>query len=219
MTLRLVIFDVNETLFSLQAIRRRLPAEGDLELWFTQVLRDGFALAAAGDARPFRDLALLHLERLLGERRVAAPREAAEDILAAFTELDPHPDVAPALERLRAAGLRLVTLTNGHAETTQRLLARAGLAEHIEHCLSVDAVGHWKPRPEPYRYALEVCGVTPDEAAMVAVHSWDVDGAKRAGLVTGYASRLEGAFLPLFTAPDVIGKDLVEVAESLLARA
>jgi 2-haloacid dehalogenase len=51
----------------------------------------------------------------------------------------------------------------------------------------------------------------------VAVHSWDVHGARQAGLLTGWASRLEGQFPAIFDRPAVIGADLVEVVEGLLA--
>ena len=52
---------------------------------------------------------------------------------------------------------------------------------------------------------------------MVAAHAWDVHGARRAGLVTGWTSRLEGTFAPTFERADVMGDDLVEVVDGLLA--
>ena len=58
---------------------------------------------------------------------------------------------------------------------------------------------------------------TPDEyvdgLAMVAVHAWDVHGAKQAGLVTGWADRLEGRWNAAMAHPDVTGSSLVEVVE------
>ena len=42
------------------------------------------------------------------------------------------------------------------------------------------------------------------------------NGAKCACLMTGYASRLEGGFLPFYPKPDVIGNDLIDVARGLL---
>jgi 2-haloacid dehalogenase len=41
-------------------------------------------------------------------------------------------------------------------------------------------------------------------------------GARRAVLVTGWASRLESAFPDVFEPPDVSGPDLVAVADRLL---
>lgn len=209
-----VAFDVNETLFSLAAIRARLDqigAPGDtLETWFGQVLSRGFALAAAGSFAPFRDLAHTSLARLLGDD------DAATHVLEAFQLLDPHPDVRPALERLAAVDLTAVTLTNGHAETTRHLLDRVDLGHLVARCFDAGEVGRWKPAALAYQHCAQQCGVPADRVALVAVHSWDIHGARRAGLLTGYASRLEGQAVPLLEPAHVSGTDLVEVVEQLL---
>ncbi|HSK91188.1 MAG TPA: haloacid dehalogenase type II [Euzebyales bacterium] len=209
-----VAFDVNETLFSLDAIRDRLAevgAGGDaVERWFAQVLTRGFALTAAGSFVPFRDLAQVTMAGLLGDDT------AAEHVMAAFADLEPHPDVRPALERLADADVPAVTLTNGHAETTRALLERAGVAHLVSRCFDVGEVRCWKPAPLPYRHCAQRCDVVPERLGMVAVHSWDLHGAHRAGLVTGFVTRLEGAPVPPFAPPDVSGGDLVEVVERLL---
>ncbi|HWB71868.1 MAG TPA: haloacid dehalogenase type II [Egibacteraceae bacterium] len=215
-----VAFDVNETLFSLDRLGERLVEAGlppeALQVWFGQVLRDGLALAATGGYAPFRELARTHLRRLLVAHGTEDPDGEAERVFAAFAELDAHPDVEPSLARLQAAGLAIVTLTNGHADSTERLLARNGLDGFVRRCLSVDDTGIWKPRSRPYLHAAQACGVAPEQLAMVAVHSWDVHGAKLAGLVTGYASRLEGGFVDGFHPPDIVAADLVEVVDGLL---
>ena len=51
----------------------------------------------------------------------------------------------------------------------------------------------------------------------MAVHAWDCHGAKRAGLTTGWESRLEHRYGTLFAQPDVTGTDLAEVADGLLS--
>jgi 2-haloacid dehalogenase len=65
------------------------------------------------------------------------------------------------------------------------LLERAGVRGLVEHVVSVEAVRRWKPAPEPYRHATEVCEVPAERMALVAAHGWDVHGAGGAGLVTG----------------------------------
>ena len=105
----------------------------------------------------------------------------------------------------------------GGAENTEKLLARARLDRHVDRVISIEEVEIWKPAAAPYHHAVEVAGVEPSELALVAVHAWDVHGAKRAGLTAGWASRLEGTFPPTFESPDVRGADLVEVVDGLLA--
>lgn len=118
--------------------------------------------------------------------------------------------------RAHAAGVRMVTLTNGAAAMTERLLARAGLDRYIERALSIDDVGAWKPSAAVYRYAAEACGVRPEQLALVAAHAWDTHGAQGAGLMTGWVSRLEGRPSPVFDPPLVTAADLAAVVERLL---
>jgi 2-haloacid dehalogenase len=212
-----VAFDAVETLFSLDPVRSALEKAGagprGLEVFFSRLLRDGFALAAAGSYRPFRDVATAAAAVALP----GASTETIDEVLDAFALLPAHPDAEPALARLAGAGLRVVTLTNGAAQQTSGLLHRAGLDRYVEQVLTVDEVGRWKPTPLPYEHAATTLGVERGRLALVAVHAWDIHGARRVGLVTGWASRLEGTYSPLFDPPDVTGADLVEVAEGLLA--
>jgi 2-haloacid dehalogenase len=210
-----VAFDVNETVFSLEAIGTALDGVGapggTLQRWFGQVLSDGFALTCAGDFVEFRTLAQRTLARMLSDE------DAATQVLAAFAALDAHPDVRPALERVVVAGVRVGPLTNGHAATTEQLLDRAGLSERVAACHDVGEVGCWKPAPKPYQHCARRNGVAADRLALVAVHSWDIHGAHRAGLVTGYASRHEGGPVAHFEPAHVASDDLPGVVEGLLA--
>jgi 2-haloacid dehalogenase len=212
-----IAFDVIETLFPLEPLRRRIVDAGQpghvLELWFSRLLRDAFALVASGGYRPFPEIAASALSSATGG---ALSDDAQRAIIAGFAELDPHSDVEPALCRAREAGVRVVTLTNGSARTTQALLERAGVDALVERTLSVDDIRRWKPAPEIYRHAANSCDVAPDRVALVAAHSWDTHGAHQAGLVTGWVSRLEGRFPDIFDPPDVTGDDLLAVVERLL---
>ena len=216
-----VIFDVIETLVSLASVEARLSEVGfggeALRLWFPALLRDGFALAASGTHKPFPAVAERSLRVVARQAGVDLDVDAVRHVLDGFTELAPHPDAEPALQRLRSEGVRVMTLSNGGADTTRSLLERAGLLEMIELTVSVDQAGFWKPRPEPYLLACRTARVDPGAAALVAVHAWDVHGAARAGLLTGWCARLEGTFDPgVFDPPTVRGDTLVDVVEGLL---
>jgi len=216
------VFDVNETLSDLGALRRRCRSVGAppglLDLWFAGVLRDGIALSAVGSFATFTEIGrCLLVEMLRHESGVEAdPGEAADQVLAAFANLDVHPDVPDGVRRLHEAGVRLVTLTNGSARLTELLLERAGLRELFDLVLDVEAVRRWKPAPEPYRYAVEKAGVRPDQAAMIAVHPWDVDGARRAGLTGAYLSRGGHRYPAYLEPPRVRAGTLPELAGRLL---
>ncbi|NIQ54638.1 MAG: HAD-IA family hydrolase, partial [Gemmatimonadetes bacterium] len=87
-------------------------------------------------------------------------------------------DVPAGLDRLRAAGFRLATLTNGSTDAVADQLAAAGIADRFERSISVDEIGRFKPAPEVYLHAAAVLDVDVDRALLVAAHDWDVVGAR-----------------------------------------
>lgn len=214
---RAVVFDVNETLFaldSLDSIFEAVGLPGQRDLWFARTLRSGFALTCAGTYRSFPEVARHALRSLAPDRVTISDQDR---LIAAFAELDPHPEVAAALGALSDAGVPMVTLSVGSAANVERLFDRAGLAGLVNSHLSCETVRRWKPAREPYLYACDVLGVDPNEAWMVAAHSWDIGGAAAAGLQTAWVARLEGHFDESFGEPDVTGPDLLQVVERVLA--
>ncbi|MGH3094762.1 MAG: haloacid dehalogenase type II [Streptosporangiales bacterium] len=213
-----VAFDVVETLMSLEPLRGRLVHLGQpghlLETWFARLLRDGIALSATGDYRRFPEVAADALRAVTGYELDGGQ---ASWFLAGFDELPAYPDAEPALRRLHDAGIQVATLTNGTAESTRRFLDRTGLAPLVQQVISCEEVGSWKPPAAVYRHAVDTLATPRERVALVAVHAWDCHGAKRAGLTTGWCSRLERRYGELFAAPDVVGADLVEVVDGLLA--
>jgi 2-haloacid dehalogenase len=204
--LQLVLLDVNETLFPLDPVAARMAQVGlvgQAELWFSCVLRDGFAAAAAGGFASFRELAEHHLRELLRRHQADATEAAVSHVLAGFDEVLPHPDVEPGLTALDDAGIPAVTLTNGSSALTRAFLERAGLTDLVSAVHDVDEVGRWKPAPHAYRSVVERRGVEPAAAAMVATHPWDLFGAGSVGLVTAWVDRGGAAYPSAFGRPDV----------------
>lgn len=205
-TPRVVVFDVNETLSDMTALAVRFRDVGapDLtdRLWFASLLRDAFAMTAAGGTERFATFAAAGLRRMLSGLPLTRDLDAAvEHVLSGFSDLDVHPDVPDGVRALRESGRRLVTLSNGSAGVAERLLTRAGLRDHFEHLLSVEDAGVWKPAAGSYAYAARTCGVDPAEMMLVAVHPWDIDGANRAGMATAWIDRDGLPWPEYFTAP------------------
>jgi 2-haloacid dehalogenase len=206
-SVELVLLDVNETLFSLRPVAERMTSvglEGQLELWFTRILRDGFAAAATGGFAGFRDLADHHLRELFRRHELPGGDAQVDHVLAGFEEVAAHPDVAAGLAALRSAGVLTVALTNGSASITTSFLERAGLTQLVDDVHDVSETGRWKPAPEPYLAQVARHVVRPEAAALIAVHPWDVFGAQSAGLVGAWLDR-DGAvgYPEAFGRPDV----------------
>lgn len=217
---QLVIFDVNETLSDLAPLGARfvdLGIPGHLAgTWFAGVLRDGFALTAAGASAPFARIAAESLRVLLGAYRLnRGLKDSVNHVMDGFAALGVHPDVTPGLTALAELDVRVVTLSNGSSEVAQSLLSAAGIAHHFERFLSVQEAGAWKPDPRAYAYALQLCGVNPEDAMLVAVHPWDTDGAQRSGVSTAWINRTSGRYPEYFLPPDLEAESLLTLVEQL----
>ncbi len=94
----------------------------------------------------------------------------------------PYPDAAPALRRLRAAGLKLVCVSNWDI-SLESVLARCGLAELLDGSVSSAAAGARKPDPAIFASALGLAGCGSGEAVHVGdTREEDVAGAEAAGI-------------------------------------
>ncbi len=214
------VFDVNETLLDLRSLDDHfVRLFGDASLrrqWFALVLRNAMSMTITGDYESFVVVAGASLA-MIGEHagvEVGAGDRAA--IGEAMTQLPAHPDVAPALETLQAAGLTMAALTNSPQATAVAQLEFAGLDDFFDEIMSVESVGKFKPAPEVYRYAANELGVDVASMTMVAAHDWDIAGAMRAGCRGAYVMRLGTAANPLFPEPDLTGPDMISIADRLL---
>lgn len=217
---RVIVFDVNETLSDMAPLGRCFAELGLPDqlasVWFASVLRDGFALATTGGTAEFRRIAEITLRSVLATAMPdAALAQGAARVMTAFTSLDVHPDVAAGVRALRQEGLRLVTMSNGSADVADELLGRAGIRDEFDRLLSVDDAGIWKPAAAAYTYAARACDVPIDELMLVAVHPWDIHGARQAGMRTGWLSRRPGPYPAYFTPPDIRAPDLVDLARQV----
>ncbi|GGY60363.1 haloacid dehalogenase type II [Marinobacter zhanjiangensis] len=220
MTSRVILFDVIETLFSLAPLKDRFLRNGapeeSADLFFAQLLRDAFALSAAGVFKPFPEIAQGTLRVLLESKGHQDVDSAVKDILSVFGELPAHPDVKAALESVHQAGARAVLLTNGSRANTEKLVAGAGLTELVDDVISIEDYQIWKPRSDVYREACQTFGVSPAEATLIAAHAWDVHGAMQAGLDGVWVRRQDTIFHPLMGKPTSMADSLPEAVKAAL---
>ncbi|GAC1569281.1 MAG: haloacid dehalogenase type II [Pseudarthrobacter sp.] len=218
----LIVFDVNETLSDMSPMGQRFVDVGApalvAKLWFATLLRDGFALTAAGDNGSFAGIGSEALRGLFTGMDLNRDSEAAvEHVMAGFSGLGLHPDVVDGVKALHAGGYRLATLTNGSTQVAEKLFTDAGVRDIFELLLSVEAAPAWKPGRQSYEYAASACGTDPEEMLLVAVHPWDIHGASRAGLTTAWINRTGGPYPDYFQAPDHTVSALADLVPALSA--
>jgi 2-haloacid dehalogenase len=217
---RVLVFDVNETLLDVGALAPRFErAFGDARVgaeWFSSVVLYSQVAALAGPYTEFGAIARAALDMTAAAHDVSLSSEDRDGILRGLLSLPAHPDVREGLDTLRQAGFRMVTLTNSAPAAVRQQLTNAGVADYFEQSFSVDEVRTFKPAAEVYRLVATKLAVDPADLRLVAAHAWDVMGAMRAGYATAFIERPGKALFPLADRPDIVGRDLREVAARIV---
>lgn len=218
---RIIVFDVNETLLDVKALDPLFQRVfGDTTVrreWFGQMLQSAFVSTITQTYRDFGTLAMSALSMMADRHGATLSDDDRRALGNGMRQLPPHPEVREAIDRLRASGFRLATLTNSTLEVGKAQLVNAGLDEFMEQMLSADAVQRLKPAPEPYRMAADRLGVEVEQIRLVAAHSWDIAGALNAGCAAAFVARPGQVLDPSGAQPDIVGADLREVADQIIA--
>jgi 2-haloacid dehalogenase len=217
---KLIVFDVNETLLDLTALdphfERVFGSASVRTSWFATVLRNSLVSTVIGLYDDFGKIAGASLEMTALQHGITLSDEDLDIIMGTIRSLPAHPDVIPGLDKLKAAGFRLFTLTNSPPLVVEAQLKNSNLTDYFEASYSVDVVKTFKPAAEVYQMAAKELNVSVEQIRLVAAHDWDVVGALNAGCAAAFIARPGKVLNPLLPKPDIAGKDLIEVAEKVV---
>jgi 2-haloacid dehalogenase len=221
-TLPLIVFDVNETLLDLTTMEptfeRVFRDKGAMRFWFANLIIYSAALTVAGCYVPFTDIGSAAMKMLADTRGIRIEDGDKKELIEKFSTMPPHPEVPGALQRLRAAGFRLFTLTDNLPEVQTRQLEHGGIVDFFEHRFSADGVKHHKPSRQTYAYVERKLGVDSSQLCLIACHTWDTLGAVAAGWKAALIKRVGNDVLGVGPQPQIVGDDLNDVADQLIAQ-
>ncbi len=199
MTIRAVLFDLDETLFdhrrasmsSLGEMQREHPRLlavplTELEATFYRILDQTFPAVLAGDVTP--EQSRVHRVQLLfAEYGAPLTEQRAEELALLYRRMYqesryPVPGAQALLEHLHGCACVGIVTNNFTAEQQDKLRC-CGLDHLIDFLITSEDVGAGKPDTRMFQSALDQAACAPHEAVMVG-DSWssDVMGACRAGI-------------------------------------
>lgn len=220
--LPLIVFDVNETLLDLQTMEptfARIFGDKDaMRLWFANFILYSSALTVAGCYVPFTDIGAAVMKMLADTKGITVGERDKKELTERFSTMPPHSEVPAALRKLRAAGFRLFTLTDNLLEVQTRQLTHGGIVDLFERRFSADGVKHHKPSRQAYGYVERELGAKPSQFCLIACHTWDTLGAVAAGWEAALIRRVGNDVLGVGPQPHIVGDDLDDVADQLIAR-
>ncbi len=184
MHIRSVLFDLDGTL---------VDSRADIAAALDEALaRHGHAPVGADRISSFvGDGARMLVERALAVYGVGP--DAAGDVLASYLDAYRachlnrtvlYPGVEETLVRLEEAGVCCSVVTNKPHEFSVSLLEHCGVASRFRVVIGGDSLPERKPHPAPLLAAIEACGATPADAAMVGDGDADILAGIAAGVLT-----------------------------------
>jgi 2-haloacid dehalogenase len=185
------------------------------EVWRMKQLEYTFRLTAMQQYEDFEQVTRKALDYALAGVGHDLGDEQCRALLAEYDHLEPFPDVAEGLLRLRSAGHTLAVLSNGSPRMLQAVARWAQLEASFETLISVDEVRTYKPSPHVYRRAAERLGQPLAAVRLVSSNPFDVIGAASAGMQVAWLDRSGGVFDTLGRRPDLVVSTLTELAERL----
>lgn len=147
-------------------------------------------------------------------REMGVPdREAYANALAdSMRAWQPFPDTRPALEQVRAAGVKLVILSNTDRDIIEHTLKQIGVP--FDDVITAEDVGAYKPSLTGFERLLERVGEDPADIVHVAFgFKYDIGPAKQVGMGSAWVNRHQEPLPDPDTVPDHEWRDLWGLAE------
>jgi len=205
-----LVFDAYGTLFDVHSViskcEQLFPGKGTAlsQLWRSKQLEYTWLRSLMGRYADFDQVTadgLSHACRALG---LACTAQTLAELKQAYQTLHLFDDALAALRALSAMHPRprLAILSNGTPEMLNAVVKHNQLDMVLDHVLSADAVGIFKPDPRVYQLAADRLRMAPDRIGFVSGNGWDAAGAKVFGFTVFWVNRANAPVEELGVAPD-----------------
>ncbi|MEM7347501.1 MAG: haloacid dehalogenase type II [Chloroflexota bacterium] len=223
---RIVTFSAHAALFDLEsslipALTKALgPASSHVDL--QQVLKTWrdkqleYALISNSlqqGQTPFPHLTRRTLDYTLQRFQMDVDASIRSDLVNAWKELTPWPEVQEVLTEIKAQGYAIGLLSNSDENTLQ--LLSGNFSASFDYLFAANQAGFYKPHPKIYHLPLVILKLTAHEVLHVTGSATDTFGAKAAGLACAWVNREEDVVLDAAYAPDFEIADLTGLLEIL----
>ncbi|MGF1620140.1 MAG: haloacid dehalogenase type II [Rhodomicrobiaceae bacterium] len=215
-----VLFDAYGTLFDVHAPVARVAAElGEnasaiSDLWRAKQLQYTWLRSLMHIHADFEQVTADALDYAVGAHGVN-DRAMRDRLLGLYMTLDAYPDAVSALRLLKRHGIATGILSNGSPKMLDSAVASAGLGEFLDHVLSVEPVGVYKPDPSVYRLGEQHLRLPREEIGFVSANGWDAAGAAQYGFNVIHLNRFDQPREVLPAGPALVLKTLDEAAAAL----
>lgn len=161
---------------------------------------------------PFEQISRSCLGQVLSRLGLSVTDDEVAVLIASRARGEVFQDVKDGLDHLKTR-YTLAVLSNGDLESLERTVVN--LALPVDHVISAEQAGVYKPHPSVYRTAIETLGLEPEQVIHVAAHAWDIRGAVAFGMRGAFVNRAAITFDDSPFQPDLEVSDLVDLSTRL----
>jgi 2-haloacid dehalogenase len=183
-----VIFDANSII---PEVEKAFPGKGAefTRIWRGKQFEYCYLRTITGRFADFSAVTEDALAYAAEAMRLELTADSRQRLLDAYLNLKPWPDAADGLRKLRAAGVRIITISVFSERMLRANAEHAGIADLFDELLSTEVNGTYKPDPRAYALGMEHLHLKKDEIAFAAFGAWDAYGAKSFGYPTFWVNR------------------------------
>ena len=115
--------------------------------------------------------------------------EREERLMNQYRHLTAFAENREVLQALKSRGMVTGVLSNGDPAMLEAAVKSAGLADLLDHVISVDAIGQYKTSPEAYALGEQATGLPAAKIGFVSSNGWDALAAAWYGYQTLWVNR------------------------------
>jgi 2-haloacid dehalogenase len=145
-----------------------------------------------------------------------ADSQVRDRLMSLYRRLECFPEVPQVLRQLKEAGFVTAILSNGSPAMLAGVVAGAGLRGLLDHILSVEDVGIFKPHPSVYQLAVDRLGLPATAISFQSSNAWDAYAASAFGMRVVWCNRYDQRRERLPGAPDREIRSLAELPPLLV---
>jgi 2-haloacid dehalogenase len=212
-----VIFNANSVV---PAVEKAFPGKGAdfTKAWRAKQFEYGFLRSITDRHADFFKVTEDALVYTAEAMKLDLTPQKRKSLLDAYLTLEAWPDAVDALRKLRASGIRVITIANFSPEMLKANAENAGITDLFDELLSTQANGTYKPDPRAYALGMEHLRLKKEEIVFAAFGGWDAYGAKSFGYTTYWVNRFHLPMEELGIKPDGTSDNLEGLLKLVLGK-
>jgi len=217
-----IVFDLYGTLYDVQSVAticdQAYPGKGAAiaQLWRRKQLEYTWLRSLMDRYVSFETVTDDALRFTCAALDLPLEEDMARVLSEQYLRLEPHPETASALHRLKDAGIPLGIISNGSHKSIAHVVNHSSMGWAFDELISADDVQVFKPHPKMYELAERRMGHSREHILYVSANGWDASAASLFGFPVCWINRNLGPFDVLGATPKVVTEDLGAMADWVL---